>query len=295
MAVITIIGSGRIGDALYKTLTVREDHDVRMWDVDPTKLEIPMTLEESLRDSAYVLMCVSSWALKAACDEIASYIDDDTKVIALTKGIEPTTHLFVNEYLETRFPGRYALLIGPMIAEEMDGEKPSVALCATEHVWDENIFEGTALTALFTTDITGTALSGILKNVYALGLGITDALNLGQNFKASFAVRAIHEMEQIIVSLGGKKETVYSFAGLGDLIVTGWSPTSRNRTLGEKIAKEGVEVLKGGEGSEGMQSIVHLARRIKGGIPPLYSVVLDIIEGQEKQPRERFMKVVQEG
>ena len=265
-----------------------------MWDIDPIKLETAITLEDSLVGTEYILLCVSSWALKAACDEIRPFINEEVKIIVPTKGVEPSTGMFVDEYMGDRFGERYALLVGPMIAEEMDGEKPTVALCASSIKDENNIFKDTALATIYTSDTRGTALSGILKNVYALGLGIVDALNLGQNFKASFAVRAIHEMEKITVDLGGQKETVNSFAGLGDLIVTGWSPTSRNRTLGEKIAKDGVHILKG-EGSEGMQSIVHLARRIKGGIPPLYSVVLDIIEGQETNPRERFIQAVQEG
>lgn len=290
MAIITIIGSGRIGDALHRTLSVRKDHDVRMWDIDPTKLEISMTLEESLLGTEYVLFCVSSWALKAACDEVSPFISEDAKIISVTKGIEPTTGTLVNEYLEKRFLDKYGLLVGPMIAEEMDGEKPTVAMFASKLSWQDNIFEGTALKTVYTDDVQGTALAGILKNVYALGLGIIDALELGQNFKASFAVRAVHEMEKIVVELGGQKNTVHSFAGLGDLIVTGWSPTSRNRTLGEQIARNGG--VRDGEKSEGMQSIIQLASRIKEGAPPLYSVILDIIEGQETNPRERFVQVV---
>jgi glycerol-3-phosphate dehydrogenase (NAD(P)+) len=86
-----------------------------------------------------------------------------------------------------------------------------------------------------TTDVIGLELCATLKNVYAIALGVCDGLGYGTNTKAFLATLALKEMAAIAKALGGRGETVFGLAGLGDLITTGFSSHSRNRTLGEKL------------------------------------------------------------
>ena len=86
-----------------------------------------------------------------------------------------------------------------------------------------------------TPDVVGLELCATLKNVYAIALGICDGLGFGTNTKAFLATLALKEMAAIGGALGGRDDTVFGLAGLGDLLTTGFSPHSRNRTLGEKL------------------------------------------------------------
>ncbi len=90
-----------------------------------------------------------------------------------------------------------------------------------------------------TTDVVGLEYCATLKNVYAIGLGICDGVGFGTNTKAFIATLALKEMASIAETLGGAESTVYGLAGLGDLLTTGFSPHSRNRTLGEKLGAAG--------------------------------------------------------
>jgi len=90
-----------------------------------------------------------------------------------------------------------------------------------------------------TDDLSGLELCSTLKNVYAISLGICDGMGLGANTKAFVGTLAVCEMAAICAALGGRPETVYGLAGLGDLLTTGYSQHSRNRTLGDKLGSGG--------------------------------------------------------
>jgi glycerol-3-phosphate dehydrogenase (NAD(P)+) len=83
----------------------------------------------------------------------------------------------------------------------------------------------------------GVELGGSLKNAIAIGAGILDGLGTGANTKAALLVKGLSEMSLLIRARGGHADTIYSLAGLGDLIATGTSPESRNRGFGEKLGK----------------------------------------------------------
>jgi glycerol-3-phosphate dehydrogenase (NAD(P)+) len=112
----------------------------------------------------------------------------------------------------------------------------------------------------------GVALAGIIKNIYAIGLGIAGGLMWGDNQKGWLTGVAIREMANIIKLLGGEKETAYSVAGLGDLIATGYSPYSRNREVGNELVKTGTCCLES-EGSRSLPIIASLLGQEKNTLP----------------------------
>ena len=103
----------------------------------------------------------------------------------------------------------------------------------------QRILQNEHLKVATTTDLCGLELCAALKNVYAIALGVSDGLGHGTNTKAFIVSVALDEMGVICSALGGKRETVYGLAGLGDLITTGYSEHSRNRRLGEMLGTGG--------------------------------------------------------
>ncbi|MDE2293549.1 MAG: glycerol-3-phosphate dehydrogenase, partial [Elusimicrobia bacterium] len=133
-----------------------------------------------------------------------------------------------------------------------------------------------------TPDRVGVELGGSLKNVLAIGCGILDGLGAGANTEAALIVQGMGEMGRLIERLGGRRETIYGLAGLGDMIATGSSAQSRNRTLGHKLGqgKSLAQALKEiptvAEGVESARSAHTLARA--GRVPcPLVEAVWRVV------------------
>jgi len=132
---------------------------------------------------------------------------------------------------------------GPAIAIEMARGMPTAVIVAFQ---DESaarrvqtLLQNDWVKVDTTTDLRGLELCSTLKNVYAIALGICDGMGLGANTKAFVGTLAIGEMARICAALGGRAETVHGLAGLGDLLTTGYSRHSRNRTLGELLGAGG--------------------------------------------------------
>jgi glycerol-3-phosphate dehydrogenase (NAD(P)+) len=93
------------------------------------------------------------------------------------------------------------------------------------------------LRAYLSDDVRGTELGGTLKNIYAIGSGLCDGLQMGDNAKAALLTRSLNEMVRLGVLLGGQKETFFGLSGFGDLVATCAGAWSRNRTFGERVGQ----------------------------------------------------------
>jgi len=159
-------------------------------------------------------------------------------VLSLTKGLDPAT----GERLSTLVRGRpVAVLSGPNIAEEIASGLPAAAVIASD---DDRLAVALQLainSALFRVyvndDMLGVELCAAAKNVIALAAGGADGLGLGANAKAALVARGLAEMARLAEEAGARPETFAGLAGMGDLIVTCWSPAARNRRAGELIAR----------------------------------------------------------
>jgi glycerol-3-phosphate dehydrogenase (NAD(P)+) len=120
------------------------------------------------------------------------------------------------------------------------------------------LFAGTRLRIETSDDVPGVVWSAILKNVYAIGLGMTEGLGWGANARGWFVAKAVEEAGGILEDLGGRRETFHGTAGVGDMVATGFSPHSKNRTLGEHWAKTG----KAPHESEGQISLPQLLQTL---------------------------------
>jgi glycerol-3-phosphate dehydrogenase (NAD(P)+) len=156
----------------------------------------------------------------------------------LTKGLDPTT----GERLSTLVRGRpVAVLSGPNIAEEIVRGLPAAAVIASEDleltVRLQLAVHSTVFRVYLNEDIVGVELCAAAKNVIALAAGGADGLQLGDNGKAALVARGLAEMRRLAEVAGARPDTFAGLAGMGDLIVTCWAPSGRNRRAGELIAQ----------------------------------------------------------
>lgn len=280
---VAIIGAGNLGSALASLLA--SSADVRAWDKDPAKSPPGSTLEGTLDGAGHAFLCLPSWTLEGALAEVAPLLAPGAVVVGMSKGIEAHRGRTIDELLADSLGGRpWAIVSGPMLASELSAGMAGGAVVASP---DEAARESTL--ALFkegrlivepSADAKGVALCGVLKNCYALGLGIGAALGWSDNLRGMFVSLAVRECVIVLTALGGEGATVLGPAGLGDLVATGFSPHSRNRRYGEEIVKHGSCPFE----SEGCESLPHLMARlgdVRANLAAL-DAVHRVIVGHEK-------------
>ncbi len=170
--------------------------------------------------------------------EVVAGLPGSTPVLSLTKGLDPAT----GERLSTLVHGRpVAVLSGPNIAEEIVRGLPAAAVIASDDlelaVRLQVAVHSTIFRVYVNEDVVGVELCAAAKNVIALAAGGADGLGLGDNGKAALVARGLAEMRRLAEVAGARPDTFAGLAGMGDLIVTCWAPTGRNRRAGELIAQ----------------------------------------------------------
>lgn len=273
---ILIVGAGELGMALGGYLKGR-GHEISFWDVDPTRVSGKQPLHELVSFVDFVFLCVPSWAIRGVLSDIVSKLPLRTVIVSFAKGIDPTSRETTGELLPELLSRNQPFVVvgGPMLAAEIAIGKGSAAVFASldkdiaQTVSD--LFVSEVFTTELSTDIAGVSLAGVLKNIYAIALGIADGLDLGDNEKGWLVVRALKESVSIAKILGVDSAMILGTAGLADFIATGYSVYSRNRTVGDEIVKKGQCNLKG----EGTASLPPLLMRLNGKIDqfPLLSLV----------------------
>ena len=159
-------------------------------------------------------------------------------VLSLTKGLDPAT----GDRLSTLVRDRpVAVLSGPNIAEEVARGLPAAAVIACDNVslavQLQLAINSSTFRVYVNDDLVGVELCAAAKNVIALAAGGADGLGLGDNAKAALVARGLAEMGRLADAAGARPETFAGLAGMGDLIVTCWSKSGRNRRAGELIAR----------------------------------------------------------
>jgi glycerol-3-phosphate dehydrogenase (NAD(P)+) len=169
--------------------------------------------------------------------EVVAELPGSAPVVSLTKGLDPAT----GERLSTLVRDRpVAVLSGPNIAEEIARGLPAAAVVAGElelAVLVQLAVHSTIFRVYVSDDVAGVELCAAAKNVIALAAGGADGLGLGDNAKAALVSRGLAEMRRLAEAAGARPDTFAGLAGMGDLIVTCWSPVGRNRRAGELIAQ----------------------------------------------------------
>jgi len=199
-------------------------------------------LRSALDNSEIIVCAVPAQVFRSAFSGIARFIPDDAIVVDVAKGIEIESLKRLSEVAEEVKPGtRYVSLSGPSHAEEVGIFLPTtVAVSSEDHEAAKAVQEAfsTERFRVYTNpDIIGVELGGSLKNILALGAGISDGLGFGDNAKAALMTRGMAEIMRLGVAMGAKEETFAGLTGVGDLIVTCTSMHSRNRRCGMLIGQ----------------------------------------------------------
>jgi glycerol-3-phosphate dehydrogenase (NAD(P)+) len=221
-----VVGGGAWGTAFAKLLTER-GHDVT--------IALRATIDEAPYEQAdLVVVAVPSRSFR----EVLGRIRGEAPVLSLVKGLDPET----GERLSTLVRDRpVAVLSGPNMAEEVAAGLPGAAVIAAEdealalHL--QQAITSTAFRVYTNTDLVGVEICAAAKNVIGLAAGGVDGLGLGDNAKAAIITRGLSEMARLGEAAGAQQETFSGLAGLGDLVVTCWHPSGRNRRAGELIAR----------------------------------------------------------
>jgi glycerol-3-phosphate dehydrogenase (NAD(P)+) len=193
------------------------------------------TIEEApISEADLVVVAVPS----AVFGDVVRSLPGDAPVLSLTKGLDPSTE----QRLSTLVAGRpVAVLSGPNVAEEVARDLPAAAVISSpDHELSLRLqaaINSITFRLYVNDDLIGVELCAAAKNVIALAAGGADGLGLGDNAKAALVARGLAEMGRLAVEAGGREETFAGLAGMGDLVVTCWAKTGRNRRAGELIAQ----------------------------------------------------------
>lgn len=255
-----VIGCGAWGTALANCLckngfeTVLWCHDEALAKEMLQKGENPMlegvALAPALTTSAsaecvkgcdLVVIATSSVFVRSSSRMVAPFLEKDAVVATVVKGVESGTMLRMSQIVEEETGHTVVALTGPSHAEEVGREMPTgcLAACADleKALFVQSAFCNDVFRIYTSDDIVGAELGGALKNVIALCAGVVDGLGYGDNTKALLMTRGMAEIARLGMAMGGKQETFFGLAGMGDLIVTCTSMHSRNRRAGILIGQ----------------------------------------------------------
>jgi len=210
----------------------------------PKTLQATAELDRALAGAKLVFLAVPSQQLRDTLLAIEPHLEPSSVLVSLVKGVERTTTMRMSEVMVDVLdlePSRIAVVSGPNIALEIAKEQPTAAVASCESLAAAQEIAIACSTPYFrtyvNTDVVGTELGGVLKNLIALAIGIVDGVGYGENTKAAIITRGLAEMTEFAVSQGADPTTLAGLAGLGDLIATCQSPLSRNNTAGRLIGQ----------------------------------------------------------
>ena len=263
---IAVIGAGSWGTAVSWMLGGK-GHDIRLWSREaeiaeainrshknpfylPEVVLAPQVfatpdMAEALIGAEAVVMVTPSVGVRETAASMADRLPPATPIVVLSKGVEGGTNMLMTEVLEDVLGHRerIAALSGPNHAEEVSRGIPSATVVAAYAEDVGRLFRDIFSTRFFRVytnpDVVGVELCGASKNVIAVAAGMCDGLGYGDNTKASLMTRGLAEMSRLGRAVGANPLTYMGLAGMGDLIATCTSRHSRNRALGELIAKGG--------------------------------------------------------
>jgi glycerol-3-phosphate dehydrogenase (NAD(P)+) len=292
---IVCVGAGAMGSILGSLITAKHSSaTVLYWDAVPGKVQNQKSLEEIIPLAQAVFLCVPSFAVREAAGAIAPFLKKTTPVITIAKGLETasgkTMAVVMREALRRGQPS--GLFSGPMLAEELKSGQGGAGVIALARKQDymvlQRLFSGTKLRTMYSSEVEAVALAGVLKNVYALMLGVAEGLGWGNNRKSLLVTEAVLEMQIIAKALKLSVEVFGGVAGLGDLVATGFSSSSRNHQVGKKLAGSGEG---SSEGTRSLSTIMRLVRKIDTKkLPLLYA--LNKVVTKKASAQEVFERLV---
>ncbi|WP_219952327.1 NAD(P)H-dependent glycerol-3-phosphate dehydrogenase [Dickeya zeae] len=294
-AAMTVIGAGSYGTALAITVA-RNGHRVVLWGHDPAHiqalqaarcnqaflpdvpfpdtLQLEADLSQALVASRNILVVVPSHVFGDVLRQLKPYLRSDARLVWATKGLEAETGRLLQdvarEALGDSIP--LAVLSGPTFAKELAAGLPTaIALASTDQSFSDDLQHllhcGKSFRVYSNLDFIGVQLGGAVKNVIAIGAGMSDGMGFGANARTALITRGLAEMTRLGVALGADPTTFMGMAGLGDLVLTCTDNQSRNRRFGMMLG-QGMDVVSAQnqigqvvEGYRNTKEVMALAQR----------------------------------
>ena len=317
---VGVLGAGAFGLALSHIL-VKNKVTVEMWTHNeeevkvldkkriskkldgykiPKEIKFSTNLEETVNGKDLIVMAIPAFAFEDVTKQLSKYIKKNQPVLIATKGIQQNTCLFLNDVFAKYLKNSVAVISGPTFAVDMIKDAPIGFSMATKSHKTEMVirkcFENSTTKFRRTRDITGIEICGSIKNVMAIASGMLEGMGVTDSKRALFLTESMNDIKELIDALGGKKKSILSFAGFGDILMTCTSKNSRNFSFGYLIgsgaSKKEIDKYLENTTVEGMytlKSIHKLVRRKKVKMP-IINLIHDIIEGKkDKEEMLRFL------
>ncbi|MET3727994.1 glycerol-3-phosphate dehydrogenase (NAD(P)+) [Fictibacillus halophilus] len=263
---VAVLGAGSWGTALAIVLA-DNGHNVSLWGrredqvneinnnhknekylpgvVLPENIQATTQLNECVKKADTIVLVTPTKAMREVLGQLKNDLSSPVTIVHASKGIEPGTYKRISEIIEEELPesvlDSVVVLSGPSHAEEVSLRQPttvtvsSVNMKAAEKVQD--LFINQNFRVYTNPDVVGVELGGALKNIIALGAGLSDGLGYGDNAKAALITRGLAEIARLGTHMGANPLTFSGLTGIGDLIVTCTSVHSRNWRAGNMLGK----------------------------------------------------------
>ena len=238
---------------------------------------------EVLEGAEAVVMVVPVSATASSLETLRPHLPAEAPVAFAAKGLEPQDNALICDFAAGAIDNPVVMLSGPSFADEVAMGKPA-GLVSAGH--DDaaarqiaGLFAGSHIRVYSSDDPSGVAVGGAVKNVIAIASGITAGLKLGDNARAALLTRGLAEATRLAVALGGRQETLFGLAGLGDMTLTCSGPHSRNFAYGLALGEGRVP---DGKLAEGRHSCAVIARRAaQAGVEmPITEAVARVVAGE---------------
>ncbi len=250
-------------------------------------------LEWVCQGAGMVVVSIPSNGVRALLEQVRDFIPLNATVISLVKGLEAGTLQMMTEVISEAggiHPSRIVAVSGPNLSGEIARHEPTGAAVAGQDSWRAGLVASRIHTHYFrpyvAEDVVGVEIGGVVKNIIAMAVGAADGLGLGVNSRSFLITRGLAEMVRLGVAMGGKSDTFLGLAGLGDLVATCSSSSSRNFAFGYRLG-QGMDIsqaLQASEGTvEGARScpVVRDLAHKKGVSMPINSAAYRVISGKQ--------------
>ncbi|MGQ8821128.1 NAD(P)H-dependent glycerol-3-phosphate dehydrogenase [Bibersteinia trehalosi] len=281
-APVTILGAGSYGTALAIALS-RNGHKTYLWGHNPQKmaqmaasrmnqeflpdipfpdaLEIESDLAQAIAKSRDLLIVVPSHVFGDVLLQLKPFLSSEHRIIWATKGLERDTGRLLQEVVLQILGENYplAVLSGPTFAKELAAGLPTAISLSSDNAqfadeMQQRIHCSKSFRVYINDDMVGAQLGGAIKNVIAIGAGISDGMGFGANARTALITRGIAEISRLGASLGANPATFMGMSGLGDLVLTCTDNQSRNRRFGLML----------GQGRNAEDAIAEIGQVVEG-------------------------------
>jgi glycerol-3-phosphate dehydrogenase (NAD(P)+) len=263
----------------------------------PETLRATNDLREAAEYADVLVVGVPTQAIRAALAEAAPHVRPWVPILSLAKGLEMKTRMRPTQVIAETLPGHpVGLLAGPNLAREVLDGKAAAAVVALPDAAVacalQPLFAGRRFRVYRNEDLLGSELGGVLKNIIAIAAGMSEGLGTGDNTRAMVLTRGLAEITRLGVAMGAQERTFAGLTGLGDLLATCMSPLSRNRRVGEELARDKTleqiieEMKQVAEGVKTARTVMELARDHDVVMP--IAAEVDAVVNEGRHPREAY-------